>query len=124
MSTLVVLLPQIGISIVSWLQLVFSMNRYRGVLAFTVTDMWALLLFLHGGFVRWIAALSVRTMNLEFQLMVSLIGAALGWASFVVVFNGGFVLPTRQQSVALLMSLIITALWEVNNRLIFHMKDE
>tara|TARA_B110001450_G_C17619131_1_gene480468 strand:- start:523 stop:906 length:384 start_codon:yes stop_codon:yes gene_type:complete len=116
-----VLLPQIGISVVSWSQLVFSMNRYRGACAFTITDMWALLLFLHGGFVRWVAALSVRTMDLPFQILVSLIGAALGWTSFVVVFNQGFVLPTRQQTIALGMSLIITALWEVNNFLIFHM---
>ena len=112
-----ILLPQVGISVVSWAQLVLSMNRYRGVLRFQRADLWALVLFLHGSFVRWIAALSVRNATLGFQLATAFLGAALGWTSFVLVFNEGFSLPTRQQSGALVMSLLVTGLWEINHRM-------
>lgn len=116
-----ILLPQMGISIVSWGQLLLSMNRYRGACSFTRNDLWALLLFVHGGFVRWIAALSLRTSSVTFQLTAAFLGAAIGWASFVIVFNEDFTLPTRQQTWALLLSLVITGLWEANNRLLFEL---
>ena len=113
-----VLIPQMGISIISWAQLVFSINRYVGPFSFSSNDMWALLLYLHGGVVRWVAALSVHTSSLFFQIVSACIAAALGWASFVIIFNEDFVLPTRQQTWALLMSIVVTILWEVNNRMV------
>ena len=119
-----ILLPQFGISIVSWAQLVFSMNRYRGFCGFTMTDLWALLIFTLAAIIRWIATMSIRTSSLEFQIFVSFIGAALAWNSFVLVFNQSFVLPTMQQTAALLMSLVVTGLWEVNNRLVYELPRE
>jgi hypothetical protein len=117
----VVLLPQMGISVLSWIQLILSMNRYRGVFRFTWHDMWALLLFLQSGFVRWIAALALRSSSVALQIAAAFVGTAMTWASFVVVFNDDFVLPSRQQAVALGMSLLITTLWEVSNRLVFEL---
>ena len=117
----IILLPQLGISVVSWIQLILSMNRYRGLCRFSRHDMWALLLFLHGGFVRWIASLAIRTSSLAFQIAAAFVGTAMGWASFVVVFNNDFVLPSRQQAVALAMSLLVTVFWEVSNRLVFEL---
>lgn len=105
------------ISMVSWIQLILSMNRYHGILRFSRADVWALLLFLHGGLVRWIAALSLTSGTLRFQILSALVGAILSWISFVVVFNAGFILPSHQQLWALVMSLLITALWEISNRL-------
>ena len=112
-----ILLPQMMISIVSWIQLILSMNRYRGLLHFSRPDVWALLLFLHGGLVRWVAAIALTNGTLRFQIFSALVGAILSWISFVVVFNAGFILPSYQQIWALVMSLVITALWEVSNRL-------
>lgn len=116
-----VLVPQFGISVVSWAQLVLSMNRFRGMTQFSTTDLWALLLIVHGGFVRWIAALAVKTSSLEFQFLAALIAATLGWISFVVVFNEGFRLPSRQQRYSLAASIVVTGLWEVSNRMVFEM---
>jgi len=121
MIALTLLVPQFLIGLVSWIQLLLSMNRYRGAMRFTRTELWALLLFLHGGFVRWIAALAVLTSSLGFQIFVALVGVTLGWASFVVVFNEGFTLPSRQQTWALGMSLVIAGLWEVNGRLLINL---
>lgn len=122
MKETVALFPHLGISVLSWLQLVFSMNRFYGIKKFKVIDAWAFMLFLHGAFVRWIAALAIRTHNPFYQLTASMIGAALSWTSFVVVYNGDFVLPTRQQTFALLITLLITMLWELNNRIIFNLR--
>ena len=116
-----ILIPQFTISFISWIQLILSMNRFRGVCMFTRTDMWAFIVFLHAGFVRWIAALATHSNDIEFQFIASLIGSTLSWISFVVVFNEGFQLPSRQQWWALLMLNIITSLWEVNNRLILQL---
>ena len=115
----IVLLPHIAISLVSWLQLVLSMNRYRGACSFSHSELWALLFLVLSGVVRWVASLSIVTSSLSFQVATSFIGASLAWTSFVVVFNGGFTLAARQQALALIMSLVITALWELNNRLVF-----
>lgn len=112
-----ILLPQLFISIVSWIQLILSMNRFRGVLHFSRADAWALLLILHSGLVRWIATLSITNYTLSFQIVSALVGSLLAWISFVVIFNSGFILPSYQQLWALVMSLIITTLWEVTNRL-------
>lgn len=117
----VLLAPQFAISLLSWVQLTLSLNRYEGVRALTVQDMWALLVFAEAGLVRWVAVLSMRSASFAFQIVVGIVGATLGWTSFVIVFNRGFVLPTRQQVVALGMSVVITVLWEVNNRLYLEM---
>ena len=113
-----ILIPQMLISLISWIQLILSMNRYRGVCMFKRTDLWGLLLFIHGGFVRWIATLAIRVSSLPFQVFTAMVGATMSWTSFVIVFNEGFRLPSRQQIWALIMSLIVTSLWEVNNRMI------
>lgn len=118
MQRALILLPHMGISVVSWIQLLLSMNRYRGVRHFSRADLWALLLFLHGGLVRWVSAMSMATENPRFQILSAAVGTTLGWVSFVVIFNAGFVFPSRQQWLAFVMSLIITTLWEVSNRLV------
>lgn len=112
-----ILLPQMLISLLSWIQLILSMNRYRGVKRFSRGDAWALLIFLHGGLVRWVAVLALAKGTVRFQILSALVGSLLAWIAFVVVFNGGFVLPSHQQLWALVMSLVITVLWEVSNRL-------
>lgn len=117
MSASVILVPQLFISIVSWLQLIFSINRYRGPLHFSRLDLWGLIIFLHAAFVRWITALSTHNGPFLFQTLMATIGATLSWISFVVVFNQSFHIPTRQQWTALALSILITFLWEFHNRL-------
>ena len=116
-----VLLLQLVIGFLSWAQLIFSMNRYAGLRRRRRNDAWAFLLSLEGGVVRWVGSLAVRGESFGFQVGATLVGATLAWASFVVVFNDDFVLPARQQVGALAVSLGVTALWEVNNRIVFEM---
>ena len=116
------LLPQLAISLTSWAQIVLSINQYKGCCKFRYTDLWGLLLLTHGSFVRWIATVATRT-SASFQFIAAIVGATIGWTSFVVIFNGDFVLPTRQQTWSLAMSLIVTMLWEMNNRILFTMNN-
>ena len=113
-----ILLPQVGIGTVTWVQLMLSMNRFRGCSHFRATDLWSFLLMLHGGFLRWIAALAIRSSPLAFQVVTAFVAATLSWSAFVVLFNESFRLPSRQQWIALVMSLLVTVLWEVNNRMV------
>ena len=106
---------------VSWLQLVLVMNKYRGVTRFSRNDLWGFLLCLHGGIVRWISSLALQTSSLPFQLGTALVASAISWASLFVVFNDGFGFPTRQQVASLLMALLVTALWEVNNQIVVNL---
>ena len=110
--------PQFAISLVSWLQLLLSMNRYRGLRRLSRADIWALLLLLHAALLRWVAAVAVRRGSMALQLTAAGVGACLAWIAFVVVFNESFLLPSRQQMGALLMSLVVTSLWEINGRLV------
>ena len=117
-----VLFLQLIIGGLSWAQLIFSMNRYLGVRRLRRNDAWALLLSLEGG------RRALGRLPRGARRLVRLpggrharSGATLAWASFVVVFNDDFILPARQQAGALLVSLAVTALWEVNNRIVFEM---
>lgn len=117
----IVFLPHVTISVVSWLQLLFSMNRYRGMLHFSSVDLWSLLLFLHSGVVRWVSALAAKTSSFSFQIWSASVATVITWTAFVIVFNGGFVIPTRQQWMSMVFSLVVAGMWEVSYRLVLEL---
>jgi len=116
-----ILIPQVAISLLSWVQIVLSINRFDGVLEIGRINLWGLLLFLYTAFLRWIATLALRTELFHFQWLAALLAATIAWVGFVVIFNGDFFIPTRQQALSLLASLAITMLWEVNNRMLIQL---
>jgi hypothetical protein len=117
------LLPQISIVFISWIQLIFSLNRFRGFLKFTSPELSAFYLFIISGASKWVAALSIRTSSFAFQLSSSLVGTALYGAAFVILYNNEFSLPTRQQNIGLLLSLVTSSLWEIQHRMVWEMKS-
>jgi len=117
-SDFLMLLPQVAISAVTWAQLVLSMNHVRDRRV-ARADVWACLVSLHAGVVRWVAAMSTRSSPFGVQLVFAGAGATLGWTCFVIIFNRGFVLASRQQLFALVMSLLVTVFWETHNRILF-----
>lgn len=94
------------------------MNRYVFPFRFRRSDVWALALLLEAAFMRWLCAISTKNNHLWAQIPFSEASAVLGWAAFVVIFNEGFVLASRQQSFALLFSVSISLLYEMSNFLI------
>ena len=117
----VILIPQICISMVSWGQYIFSVNRYRGVMNLTTSDLVSFIVLMNSALVRWVATLAVRSENVVFQMVSAFLGSTLGWTSFILVYNEDFLVPTKQQMVALLLSLTITMLWEINSRLVYEL---
>tara|TARA_B100000214_G_C23973148_1_gene631288 strand:+ start:3121 stop:3528 length:408 start_codon:yes stop_codon:yes gene_type:complete len=117
------LLPQIAIVFISWIQLVFSLNRFKGFFKFTAPELSSFYLFIISGASKWVAALSIRKKSFMFQLTSSLIGTALYGAAFVILYNNEFGLPTKQQSIGLLLSLITSFLWEFQHRMVWQMES-
>jgi hypothetical protein len=123
-SELFVIVPQVFISIISWAQLILSLNRFTSVRNFTRIDIFGLFLFLLGGGLRWISALAVRTHSLPFQICCAALGTLIKTTAFIIIYNCEMTLPTKQQVIALLLSAVITSLWEVQTRLVFSLDDD
>lgn len=117
------LLPQIAIVFISWIQLIFSLNRFNGLLKFTSPELSAFYLFIISGACKWVAALSIRTNSFGFQLASSLIGTALYGSAFVILYNNEFGMPSKQQTIGLFLSLITSSLWEIQHRMVWEMKS-
>lgn len=116
------LLPQVAIVFISWIQLIFSLNRFRGFLNFTSPELSSFYLFIISGACKWVAALSIKTNSFGFQLSSSLVGTSLYGAAFVVLYNNEFGLPSKQQSIGLVLSLVTSTLWEVQHRMVWEME--
>jgi hypothetical protein len=119
----VVMIPQTLIALISWFQLILSLNKFTSIRAFSTVDFYGLILFMLGGILRWIAALAVRNYSIEFQVCSAALGTLIKSTAFIIIFNCSFQLPTVQQFIALLLSVVITSLWEIQNRLVFGLGD-
>ena len=87
----------------------------------TTSDLVSFIVLMNSALVRWVATLAVRSENVVFQMVSAFLGSTLGWTSFILVYNEDFLVPTKQQMVALLLSLTITMLWEINSRLVYEL---
>ena len=97
-----ILLPQMAISAISWIQLLLSMNKFRGVTAKRV-DAWALLLRGDGGLVRWVAAAAMRTSTLA-QRRGARRRARSRRRLILIVFERGRAAPVARSSAGIAMS--------------------
>lgn len=122
-SPYLILLPQAGIGILSWVQIILSMNRYQGIAHLKPIELLALTLFNISAAVRWVGSLALRTRSFEYQITAAVMGSILTWTAFVLIFNARLALPSRQQWGALIMTLVLTVLWEINGRLVFDIDD-
>lgn len=118
----ILVLPQILIVFISWIQLVFSLNRFKGILKFTSAEMSSFYLFIISGACKWVSALSLNN-SFAIQMFSSLIGTALYGAGFVILYNNEFTTPSQQQFIGLFLSLITATLWEIQNRLVYDLKE-
>lgn len=114
---LIALLPQLGISVISWLQYILSLNRYRGVCSFTFAERCGLYLYLMAALVRVVSGSASALDGFALQLVSGCIGSLLAFSSFIVVYNNEITLPSRQQVKSIVLILATTALWEVHSRI-------
>lgn len=115
----ILILPQILIVFISWMQLIFSLNRFKGILKFSSAELSSFYLFIISGACKWVSALSIKQNSFLFQLISSSIGTCLYGAGFVILYNDKFDVPSRQQNIGLFLSLVTSTLWEIQNRLVY-----
>ena len=112
-----IVLPHAAIALVNWGNIILSLNKFRGLRAFTPSEYLALLILMVSALVGGVTSLATRTSQFYFQLAAAFVRALMTWAAFVLVFNGSLTPPTVQQGQALVLALVSTGLWEVINRM-------
>lgn len=118
------LLPHLAIGLVSWTATVLSMNRFLGCVRTTREGWYALFVFMTRAFVLWFAALGTINMSFYYQLTCSLIGNAMYWYAFNIIYNDNLFYVTFQQLQSLGLTLFLSFLWEVNSRMIVEIKGD
>ena len=113
--------PQLGIACVSWIQTIFSLNRFRGLCKFTPPELAGFILYIISGSCKWVAAMASKQNSFSFQLSSSLIGTLLYTAGFTIIFNNNFTLATKQQWISILLAILSTSLWEIQSRMIVNL---
>lgn len=101
----------LAIGLVTWLQIMLSMNllttRRRTGVRFG-----AILLYVSAS-IAWLASsFAILQRDSVAQFATSLIGSLVSWLGFITLFNGNFLPPTRQQVGALPIILLLALLWE------------
>ena len=110
------LVPAILIALSGWFYSIFILNRFRGCCKFTKIELLAIPLYLLGGYAAWISELCILNKELApLQFCASLYRAFSNWVGFLFIVNERLFV-TRQQLGSLVFVLIITALWEVQHR--------
>jgi hypothetical protein len=114
------LLPHLAISLVSWMQIVLSLNRFSGVARFTRPEMVGLCIYIFTAFVRWTASLATTNASFLFQLGAASIGGMMSFTAFIIIYNDRIDIPTRQQRNSIVLVMLITALWEAVSRMLMN----
>lgn len=117
-APLVLIIPQLGIALLTWIGTVFVLNRYRGITRFSRIEWLSLLLFLIGGFAGWIAVLCIVEANLAaLQIISSLYRTSVNWFALLLIVNGRLIVTT-QQILSFGFTIVTTLLWEWSYRII------
>ena len=111
-------LPAAAIALLNWVYAIFVLNRFRGVRAFTRAELTAFSFYLTGGFAAWIGEMCLLHEKFTaLQIVASLYRTLLNWCGLVLIVNERPVV-TRQQIGSLALVVCISALWEVQHRIV------
>lgn len=110
------------IALMTWFRNMLSMNMFHKEKR-NKARYFALILYLLAGTCFLASSLAVMQQDSLIQFTSSFAGSIIGWKGFVVVFEGSYRLPTKQQLAALLQILILSGFWELRTFLVnFHFK--
>jgi hypothetical protein len=111
----------IGVTIstatITWFRHLLSMNLFHKDKR-NLSRKCALLLYLLAGTCFFASSIAVMQKNFVMQFLSSLVGSIIGWKGFVVIFEGVYKLPTKQQLGALVQILVLSGLWELRTFLV------
>lgn len=100
------------IAITTWVRNMLSMNMFANSNANKARRS-ALILYFLSGACFLASSFAVMSNDSVTQFTSSLIGSVIGWQGFVVIFEGTYGVPSRQQLAALVQILILSGLWEI-----------
>ena len=112
--------PAFANGVLNWGYVIFILNRYRGVCAFSKAELIALLLYIYGGYAAWIAEMCIlREEMIVLQVAASLFRTCLQWLGMLLIVNEQLY-ATPQQLGSLAFVATIASLWEVQHRLMLN----
>tara|TARA_Y100000748_G_C15441558_1_gene467380 strand:- start:568 stop:966 length:399 start_codon:yes stop_codon:yes gene_type:complete len=112
------LLPSFSIAFLNWCFNIFLLDKYRGILKFKKSEIYALFVSMLGGFASWITTMSIKEENMmTLQVTSSVFRAFTSWLVLVIIVNEDITL-SRQQFISFLFRLLMTILLEIQQRLV------
>ena len=114
---------QICIGSIGWISTILTLNRFQSIRKFRRSEIIGGSLYLMSGLCRAVAAPATKTASAYTQAITALIGSGLSWAAFIIIFNNSVVLPSKQQFNAILLAVVTTALWELQNYIVIHVLE-
>lgn len=102
---------------ITWFRHLLSMNLFHKEER-NLTRTCALLLYLLASACFFASSIAVMQKNFVIQFLSSLVGSIIGWKGFVVIFEGVYKFPTKQQLAALFQILVLSGLWELRTFLV------
>lgn len=114
---------QFCIAAIGWVSTILSLNRFRSVLKFTRPEVIGGGLYIVSGLCRAVAALATKSASASVQAITALMGSGMSWAAFIIIFNDSVALPSKQQVNAILLAVVTTGFWELQNYIVLHVLD-
>ena len=109
------ILPALAIAALGWIYSIFLLNKFKSFDRITRSEWLALSLYMVGGYSAWIGEMSIsKTYLTSLQIFAAIFRTSINWLAFIFIVNGRF-LVTRQQAGALVLTIIITVLWEIQH---------
>ena len=105
------------IAFITWFRNMLSMNMFQEN-NITKTRVYALVLYILSGSCFVASSIAVMQQLPSIQFICSFLASVIGWQAFVIIFEGSYKLPTKQQLAALLQILILSGLWEFRTFLV------
>ena len=116
---LIGLAPALVIAGSNWAYRMLIVERYRGWNRLTRIQIFALGTFLCGGFGRWIGEICIRRHLTALQFVSALYASSCNWIGFLCIVNDR-VTVSRQQVISYMFLIFITALWEIQHRIVLY----
>jgi len=114
----IILFPLIAISIITFFQFMYSMNRWRGLINISRPQQIGFLILTFASLIRWCSSMANIFSLVYIQFISGMFGSVFVWTAFVIIYNDTLTVPSRQQLEALVFQLVASGLWELVARLV------
>ena len=111
------ILVSLFIAFFGWLQIMINLGLLTRQNT-TFSRISTFLLYICSAICYCASAIAITNQNLFMQFTGSLLASFFVWISFIVIYQGTFLIPNKQQMFSLVQIIILTILWEIRTFLI------